>query len=162
MESFSNWLTTIPNQTLYHGTARDFDEFSLDFAGERDYGDWGLGVYLSPSSGLARMYAYNKAKEIKQPPIVMRVRHQLQKSADLDSPILQAELTRLFGIPFPKVLKNGVQTRPKQEAMQITQYLMSQGFDSAKAQYGREIVAYDPNKLQIIEKVTEDRFDFLI
>lgn len=163
MDQFSQWLTQIPHGYLYHGTARDFDEFSLDFAGERDYGDHGLGVYLTPSSRLAIIYAYDKAKAIKQPPIIMKVRHSLQKIADLDNPILQTQITNQLKIPFPKVLKAGVtQTRPKEESLAITQYLTSMGFDGATALHGREIVAYDPNKLQIVEKVTQDRFDFLI
>jgi len=153
---FRQWLCEnefTGRRIIYHGTAGDFESFDLDFAGERDYGDYGIGIYLSPSATLARMYAYDTAKRRSQPPLVLKVEHHLQKTADFDDPEFQTQVAAATGVPFPKKLTGGgKQTRPRAESEAITSHLTNQGYDSAMAYNGKEIVAYDPSKLRIIEK----------
>jgi hypothetical protein len=163
---FQQWLCEnelIGRSTLYHGTAGDFDSFDLSFAGERDYGDYGIGVYLSPSATLARMYAYNASKRRSQPPLILKVEHHLQRTANFDDPEFQKQVAAETGAPFPKKLSaGGKQTRPKEESEAITRYLVSQGYDSATAYGGKEIVAYDPSKLQIVDKADPERASYWV
>ena len=67
---FKNWFRksklTNPDgtpQVLYHGTADSFDYFDLDHPNRHDSGYAGTGIYLTPNKGLARTYAFNKARK---------------------------------------------------------------------------------------------------
>jgi|APSaa5957512622_1039677.scaffolds.fasta_scaffold04208_5 hypothetical protein len=154
---FHKWFleNELTNIILYHGTASDFESFDISFSGERDYGDSGLGVYLTPKIILAKMYAWDASRRQNKPAIILSVKHNFQKTANLDSPELQKQIQKATGAPFPKKIQiiNGKQTRPKKESEDIKKYLISLGYDSATAQYGNEIIAYDPSKLQIVDKI---------
>lgn len=154
---FKLWLTenVLGRRRLYHGTSGDFDQFDLTYAGTRDYGDFGIGIYLTPSSTLASMYANNAYKENGQEPFVYVVEHNLQNPANFDDPAFVKQVADALDIPFPKKLLpgSGKQSRPKEESLAITKYVTDLGYDSAVGRDGKEIVAYDPSKLRIVEKV---------
>jgi len=138
----------------YHGTASNFDKFDLDKAGARDYGDFGVGVYLTPSGHLAGMYAYDAAKKTGGEPVVLQVRVRAHKTADFDDVELQKQVAQALGIPFPEKALNtglGKQTRPASEAKAITQYMQSLGYDSGLARNGKELVVYDSHDISIEE-----------
>jgi len=47
---------------LYHGTAREFGDFSLDFVGSEKSSDWGKGIYFTRSKGNADYYRLDAVK----------------------------------------------------------------------------------------------------
>ena len=147
----------------YHGTSSDFDRFDLTKAGERDFGDFGVGVYLTPSAQLARSYAYASAKKTHREPKILAVRVQAHKTADLDDGPLQREISTTLEIPFPdKTLQAGApQTRPRSEALAITEFLREKGYDSGLGRAGRELVVYDPRLLSIERVYTAEDFSIL-
>jgi hypothetical protein len=104
---------------------------------------------------LARVYARDSAKKSGRDPKVLIVNVRVHKTADLDDPDLQKRLTEELDIPFPKRLSAGrQQTRPKGEALAITRFLKSLGYDSAVGGNGLELVVFDPRNLRIEEEYT--------
>ena len=146
----------------YHGTSGDFTEFELSEAGARDFGDFGLGIYLTPSSVLARTYAYASAKKTGREPKVLVVNVRVRKTADVDDPDLQKRIADATGAPFPKRLTGGPQTRPRSEATAITRFLQSGGYDSALGRGGKELVVFDPHLLSIERSVPAEEAGYLI
>jgi hypothetical protein len=149
------WLKTaaarLPGSLFYHGTASDFDAFDLSASGARDFGDFGFGVYLTPSTTMARGYAYASAKRTHGEPKVLTVSVRLHNTADFDDPKLQSQIAETLAIPFPhKALTTGTrQTRPRSEAIAITDYVRALGYDSGLARNGKELVVYDPRAITI-------------
>lgn len=45
------------DNTLFHGTAAEFDDFDISRTGQHKSADWGPGVYLTPDQNNARRYA---------------------------------------------------------------------------------------------------------
>ena len=148
----------------YHGTSSDFDSFDLTKAGARDFGDFGLGVYLTPSSGLAKSYAYASAKKTRREPKVLAVRARVNNTANLDDKVLQQQVATTLQIPFPeKNLSAGShQTRPRAEAVAITDYLRSLGYDSGLGRSGKEFVVFDPRLLSIERVYAEEDFNMML
>lgn len=50
------------HQPLYHGTARDFDDFDLKFFESENRGDWGRGIYFTRSRSQANRYRVDAVK----------------------------------------------------------------------------------------------------
>ena len=141
---------TLSRRRFYHGTSTRFGSFDLDKAGARDFGDFGLGVYLTPSSQLAAQYAYASAKRTKGEPVVAVVEVHVHKTADFDDKAFEQQVAEATRVPFPKVLSGpGPQTRPRADAVAITKYLQSEGYDSALARNGKELIVYDVSALRI-------------
>jgi len=124
---FKEWLE---NQNLYHGTSHEFNNFDLHRAGERDFGDIGVGIYLTFHPRLAQMYAYESAKNSGGEPIVLVIKHTLKNIADLSDEKLLSQITQETGAPFPKKLDliAGKQTRSHEESLAITHYLKKLGY----------------------------------
>jgi ADP-Ribosyltransferase in polyvalent proteins len=139
--------------TLYHGTNKTFDSFDLTFAGKRDWGDWGLGVYLSPKPLLAAMYAEEAVKSAGGEAVVYMVKANLSNTTD-DHELLES--IQAIGIPEEKdtTVTDGRQTRPETDSKAIAEHMIGRGFDSAKARSGSEIVVYDTSKLSIKEEIS--------
>ena len=151
--SFKIWLESI-NRKLYHGTTGNFDNFDINLAGSRDYGDFGLGVYMTPSSTLAISYANSAARTNGQEPMVFVIQHSLQNPANFDDSEFKSKVFESLGIPMDKEINSGQkQTRPKEDAIAISKFVTSLGHDCATARGGKEFIAYDTSKLQIVEKI---------
>jgi hypothetical protein len=64
-----------PDTPLYHGTAgADIKRWNEDMLGYRDPGDFGKGIYTTPSKEFARSYAQTAANEYGLPANVMELR----------------------------------------------------------------------------------------
>jgi len=79
---------------VYHGTNKDFKEFSLDKAGSNnDPGMWGKGFYFSPDKKMSEVYGGNVKRyylSIKNPFIVKKGRSSLSKELrDIDISTLE-------------------------------------------------------------------------
>jgi hypothetical protein len=145
---FSTWLESLYQQKAYHGTNKVFRDFSKEFFGQRDWGDFGVGIYLTESKYLAMQYA-NDAARVTGEPIVLSVRLLISNVANFDDEFA-SQLSQSINIPFPKIIVAGErQTRPRDEAQKITNYMISNNYDAATARHGKEIVVYDPSKLRI-------------
>lgn len=156
--SSTNWLKSSFARYLYHGSNQRFQEFDLQFAGRRDYGDLGIGVYLSTETTLAEIYAGETAAKFGGEPIVYLVQCDISKTADFSSNEIKNGLAQL-NIPVEKDtthLIDNKQTRPQQESKMITDYLISQGYDSAMRFDGSgEIVVFDASKIKIISVISD-------
>lgn len=98
------------------------------------------------------MYAYDSARKTGRDPKVLAVDVQLRKTADLDDTEIQTRISVSLGIPFPKSLQAGSpQTRPRAEAVAITEFLQNDGYDSAIGRGGNELVVYDPRNSESSE-----------
>ena len=149
--NFSTWLneSILSGRTAYHGTNQIIKQFDKNFFGQRDYGDFGMGVYLSSSERLALNYAYDAAKRGGKP-IVLSIRMNVSKTANFDDADFVNKVAKATNAPFPKIIAAGNnQSRPKEEAENITRFLISLRYDSAVGRNGKEIVVYDPSKLSI-------------
>lgn len=137
---------------LLHGTSSNFTEFDLSFAGRRDWGDFGLGVYLTRSDGLAKMYAQDSVKDYGGDPIVYLVEANVSNLADMDDPNLLSKVSNETSALFPKENKPGEpQSRPEQESRDITELLTRLGYDGVTLNDARECVVFDPAKIKILE-----------
>lgn len=159
-----SWLTRISSGphtggSLYHGTNKTFDSFDLDFVGTRDWGDFGVGVYLSTRSTLAITYANEAVKHGGGEPVIYVIRANLSNVASFDELM---EGIRSVQVPEKKDttrMPSGLQTRPEADSRAITQYMMSRGFDSA--QVGQEMVVYDPSLLSITRVIPAEQAKWL-
>jgi len=136
--------------SLFHGTNKKFDSFNISFAGARDWGDYGVGVYLSTTPGLAVSYAYEAVKNNGGgEPVVYMVQANLSNIANYDELM---EGIRSVGVPEnkdPSIFRDdGMQSRPEGDSRGITEFMTSRGFDSAMV--GRQVVVYDPSLLTVI------------
>lgn len=148
-----NWLTKIASQTLYHGTNVDLSQFDLSFAGQRDWGDLGIGVYLGRKPLFAEFYAEDAAKAKGGRPRVYEVRADISNTANMDDPQVLKQVQSCTNAPFPKQIEPGQgQSRPPQESREIAECIQSLGYDSASLYNGQEIVVYDPSKLHIVRE----------
>ena len=141
--------------SLYHGSNKILGKFDLSFSGARDWGDYGLGVYLSPSSGLAKMYAEEAVKADGGTPVIHVVKADLKNMATEEELF---ETIRELNIPVDKDTKineEGKQTRPEIDSRSIASRMQEKGFDSAKVR--TEIVVYDPEVLTIVRNVPADK-----
>ena len=120
--------------TLYHGTNKTFDSFDLMFSGERDWGDWGLGVYLSPKPGLAVMYAEEAAKAGGEA-VVYVVEANLSNTAEFHE-LLESILAVEAPEEKDTTVTDGKQTRPETDSRAIAEHMIGRGFDSAKSRSG--------------------------
>lgn len=154
-----NWLqktTAGPYSggNLYHGTNKTFDSFDISFAGARDWGDYGVGVYLGTTPGLAISYAHEAVKNNGGGvPVVYVVRANLTNVANFDELM---EGIRSVGVPEQKdpsqFRDDGMQSRPEDDSRGITEFMISRGFDAAKV--GTEVCVYDPSLLSITRVVS--------
>ncbi len=156
-----NWLQKLSsgpyNQILWHGTNKQFDSFDLSFAGARDWGDFGVGVYLSDRASLAVMYAEEAVKNNGGgEPVVYKIQANLTNVADYDELM---EVVRTVGSPENKdtsiIGPSGLQSRPEVDSRAITQQMVEKGFDAARI--GIQFVVYDPSLLKVVRVLsTED------
>lgn len=157
-----NWLQKIGgnpyNGTLYHGTNKSFTSFDISFAGARDWGDFGIGFYLSTSPGLAISYAHDAVKNNGGgEPIIYVIRTNLKNMATFDELM---EVVRSFGFPKDKELTPGEkQTRPEVDSKSITARMVELGFDGARV--GVQVVVYDGSLLNIVRTVSPERAGYL-
>ena len=152
-----NWLQKIASVILFHGTSKKFDSFNLDFAGQRDWGDYGFGVYLSKRRSLAEEYAFEAVRKDKGIPVVYKVLANIHNTAYFGDKEFERQVSKDIDAPFPKTLYPGEpQTRPRNESQGISAYLQSLGYDSATNASGWEIVVFDPNKLKIVGESTPE------
>lgn len=147
--SYSNWFTKVASvELMYHGTNRTFDSFDVSFAGARDWGDYGVGIYLSNRVGLAITYAHEAVKNNGGgDPVVYVVKANLSNVASFDELM---EGIRSVGAPEDKdttIQESGKQSRPEADSRNITAYMVSRGFDAARV--GMQVVVYDPSLLSI-------------
>jgi|6_EtaG_2_1085325.scaffolds.fasta_scaffold06269_8 GNAT superfamily N-acetyltransferase len=138
---------------LLHGTSSEFEQFDLSFAGERDWGDFGLGVYLTRSDGVARSYADDAVKAKGGVPVIYEVEADVYNVANMDDPEIWSIISEKTGIIQEKVLIPGEkQSRPEQDSKVISEVLVSMGYDAAKGRNGYEWVVFDPSKIRIVGK----------
>ena len=142
--------------SLYHGTNKTFGSFDLSFAGARDWGDFGVGIYLSNRSSLAISYAHEAVKKNGGgEPVVYVIKANLSNVASFDELM---EAIRSIETPlnedFPAHPAGG-QPRSEIDSRTITDYMTSRGFDSAMV--GEQFVVYDPSLLSVTRVLpTED------
>lgn len=145
--------------SLYHGTNKNFESFDLTFAGVRDWGDFGVGVYLSTRSTLAISYAYDAAKKNGGEPVVCVVKANLSNMGSFEELM---EAIRSIKVPldedFPQHPVGG-QPRSIADSQEITEFMTSRGFDSAMV--GQQVVVYDPSLLSITKVVSADEARWL-
>jgi len=161
-----NWLCRITSGvyqggSLYHGTNKRFDSFDLNFAGARDWGDFGIGIYLSSSSNLATVYAHEAVKNNGGgEPVVCIVKANLSNIASFDELM---DCINSIEVPIEKDLTNiksdGLQSRPEIDSRKITECMISRGFDSA--QVGQQFVVYDSSLLSITRVVSTEEAQWL-
>jgi hypothetical protein len=146
-------LRKIAYTRLLHGTAAEFGSFDLSFSGQRDYGDFGYGVYLTPSESMASSYATEAAQKTGGTPVILEVRVTALNFADLDDPSVWAGIEEATGAPKDKELTPGEpQTRPVEDSKAITEFLVSSGFDGAFGRGKNEVVVFDPSLLEVVRK----------
>lgn len=139
--------------SLYHGTNKNFGSFDLSFAGARDWGDFGVGIYLSTRATLAISYAYEAVKNNGGgEPVVYVIKANLSNVASFEELM---EAIRSIEVPlnedFP-AHPTGGQPRSEADSRAITQYMTSHGFDSAMV--GQQVVVYDPSLLSVTRVVS--------
>ena len=145
-----NWLKTASSMTVYHGSNKKFNAFDLSFAGARDWGDWGIGIYCSTSPTLAEIYAEEAVQKGGGKPYLYKVRANLRNIATEE---VLYETIESVGLPINKVVIPGEpQTRPEMDSRQITEKMLELGFDAALRRSG-EMVVYDPSALKIVDMV---------
>lgn len=147
--------------SLYHGTNKKFDSFDISFAGARDWGDYGVGVYLGTTPGLAVSYAHEAVKNNGGGvPVVCVVRANLTNVANFDELM---EGIRSVGVPQQKDTSqfrdDGMQSRPEGDSRGITEFMTSRGFDAVRV--GTEVCVYDPSKLSITRVVSVEEAQWL-
>ncbi len=134
--------------SLYHGTNKTFDSFDMSFAGARDWGDFGVGIYLSNRSSLAITYAHEAVKNNGGgEPVIYVVKPNLSNVASFDE--LMEAIQSIEASPnedYPAYPAGG-QPRSEVDSRTITQYMTSRGFDSAMV--GQQVVVYDPSLLTV-------------
>jgi len=147
-----NWysLLKFAGIKLLHGTSSSFNQFDLSFAGQRDWGDYGVGVYLTPSDYMAKEYAAEAVKSRGGKPVVYLVEANVSSLANMDDPGLLSDVSKNTDAPFPKKLETGQkQSRPEQESRNITEFLIQLGYDGAR--HGKEYIIFDPAKINILK-----------
>lgn len=133
--------------TVYHGSNKRFDAFDLSFAGVRDWGDWGIGIYCSTHPYMAEIYAYEAVQKNGGEPLLYKVKADLRNFATED---VLHETLESVGLPIEKILVPGEpQTRPEMDSRQITKKMLELGFDATLRMSG-EMVVYNPSSLQIM------------
>lgn len=146
--------------SLYHGTNSKFDSFDLSFAGSRDWGDYGVGVYLGTTPRLAISYAHEAVKNNGGVPVVCVVQANLTNIANFDELM---EGIRSVGVPQQKDTSqfrdDGMQSRPEADSRGITEFMTSRGFDAARV--NTEVCVYDPSKLSIVRVVSIEEAQWL-
>ncbi len=163
-EQFMNWLQKISGQsyngTLYHGSNKEFGAFDLSFAGARDWGDYGVGIYASLNPNVAILYARDAAKYGGGEPVVYKVSARLQNVATYDELI---EAMRSVNVPEEKDVAvtgpSGLQSRPELDSRSITRRMIDNGFDAARV--NAEFVIYEPSALKIERIVSMEDAQFL-
>jgi len=156
-----NWIQKISNDlyTLYHGTNKIFDSFDLSFAGARDWGDFGVGIYLSTRSSLACDYAWESVKHNGGNPVVYVIKANLSNVANFNE-LMKG--IRSVGAPEEKdvsYMQSGLQTRPEIDSRAITEFMINHGFDSARV--GEQVVVYDPSLLSIDRVISAEEAQLL-
>lgn len=145
--------------SLYHGTNKTFDSFDLSFAGARDWGDFGVGIYLSSRSSLAISYAHEAVKNGGGEPIIYVIKANLSNVASFDELM---EAIRSIEVPlnedFPAHPAGG-QPRSEADSRTITQYMTSHGFDAAMV--GQQVVVYDPSLLSVTRVLSAEDAQWL-
>jgi len=137
---------------LLHGTSSNFTQFDLLFAGQRDWSDDGIGVYLTPNATLAKSYAKNAVESRGGRPIVYLVEANVSNLANMDDTDLLSMISSNTGAPFPKELEPGKnQSRPEEESRNITEFLIASGYDGVVARNGNEYVIFDPSKINMLK-----------
>ena len=149
-----NWYRVkIAGKQLLHGTSSEFEEFDLSHAGRRDWGDYGVGVYLTINDTMAKSYAQESAQANGGHPVVYLVDADVSNLAPMDDPELLETVSRETGAPFPKTLTPGEkQTRPQVESQSIRDFLIEAGYDGVIVSNGWECVVFDPSKIKILKK----------
>jgi len=136
---------------LLHGTSSNFTEFDLSFAGQRDWGDYGTGVYLTTNDYMARSYAHESAKNHGGNPVVYLVEANVSNLANMDDPNLLSIISQETNAPFPKKLEPGKpQSRPEGESRDIREFLIKLGYDGVIVR-DIEYVVFDPAKIKILK-----------
>ena len=138
--------------SLYHGSNKKLERFDLGFAGTRDWGDYGVGVYLSSSPGLARMYAQDAATKGGGDPWIHVVKSNLKATATFDD--LSATCKEVTGKSYCP--PHG---RAEDEAREITKRMLDQGFDSVRVD--NQFVVYDPTLLTVTRVVDVEAASYL-
>jgi len=150
-----NWLQKQAGSsyqgTLYHGSNKSFDSIDLYFAGLRDWGDYGLGVYLSTTSGLAKMYAEAATQRNGGKQTIHVVKANLRNVASFDELM---EGIRSNSPLEKEILPGEPQTRPEADSRGITKHMMEMGFDSAMV--GKQVVVYDLSCLEIVKQLSPE------
>jgi len=158
-----SWLQKIAQiGTLYHGTNKKFDSFDLSFAGQRDWGDAGVGVYLSPSSRLAQSYAYDAVQQNGGEPVIYVVHNSLKNIANEDD---IRRCVDSLNIPFDKdtTVVDGRVSRPQVDSEAITRCMVDNGFDAARLRGPRgEVCVYNISLLKIVKVVPAEDITLLI
>ncbi len=142
----------LPYSSLYHGTNKKLDRFDLLYAGTRDWGDYGVGVYLSSSPELAAMYADDAVVKGGGEPWVHVVKSNLRNIASFDD--LTTVCKEVTGHEYCP--PHG---RDEEEAREITRRMMAKGFDSV--QIDKQFVVYDPSLLKITRVVDPKAASYL-
>jgi len=158
-----NWLQKTSSgpytRTLYHGTNKSFNSFDISFSGIRDYGDFGIGIYLTPSSTLAIMYADDAVNNNGGEPIIHVVKSNLQNVATTEELM---EVIHSIEIPENKDLSDNKQSRSELDSKSITKRMLDLGFDGAIARGDRgEVVIYNSSALEIIRSLSPEEASFL-
>ena len=90
-KDYSDFSKSVIQQTLYHGTDEDFEEFSLDKFGKHDQGDFGKGIYFAEDKQTASKYGKNikevnvniqKPLEINNHEDYKKMWHEVAKNID--------------------------------------------------------------------------------
>jgi hypothetical protein len=65
------------NETWFHGTNYDFNEFDLSYFGKTDNGWWGIGIYFHSDENTAKVYGNTiiKAKLNYKSPLILPVNY---------------------------------------------------------------------------------------
>lgn len=146
--------------SLYHGTNKTFDSFDLSFAGARDWGDFGVGIYLSNRATLAISYAHEAVKNNGGgEPVIYVVKANLSNVASFEELM---EAIRSIEAPlnedFPAHPAGG-QPRSEADSRTITEYMINRGFDAA--QVGVQVVVYNPSLLSVTRVVSAEDAQWL-
>lgn len=151
---FSNSNSKI-KQTLYHGTSRDFDEFSSKRIGENtgNNGLFGEGFYFTQNKALSESYAnggnvYSVKVNIENP----FNWNSIKTEADFND--FQKKIG-VKGITWNKTEKQIHVITDAATEKAFTKALKKQGFDGVVYKYksgAKEIVAFNAKQIKIIDK----------
>ncbi len=130
---------------LYHGTNGDRATLSSDKAGQRDFGNLGVGVYLSDSPELADRYAQATTEAHGGTPHTLNVVAHLTKTFDFGNKHSLAALSNATGVSFP------ISANDKSSSAKVAEYLTGAGYDSGKL--GSEYVVYNSAKIHVHNSV---------